>query len=139
MSPASNDFSLLNFDPTTYHPGSDALPPPPYNKIELTALQGTEGQSPAAVYAAGYTNNPLAAPACSRTATPTTLGGHAALQVVQWPAASGYGPPDPYPQVFAYVVLGDGQPLLALSEAYSPGGRPSPTFARMLASLTFTV
>lgn len=137
-SPASNDFYLLNFDPNIYHPGGDALPPPPYTKIELNPLQGTEGQTPAAVYAANYTNNPLAAPACSRTATPTTIGGHAALQVVQWPAASGYGPPITYPQVFAYVVIGNGQPLLSLSEFYSPGGRPSATFARMLASLTFT-
>lgn len=138
-SPASNDFSLLNFDPRTYHPGADALPPPPYTKIEIRPLQGTDGQTPAEAYAAGYPNNPLAAPECSRTTTQTTIGGHDALQVVQWPAASGYGPPTTYPQVFYYVVSGTGQPLLSLSEAYSPGGQPSPTLARMLASLKFSV
>jgi hypothetical protein len=138
-SPASNDFSLLNFDPRTYHPGADALPPPPYTKIEIRPLQGSENQTPPEAYAAGYTNNPLAAPECSRTATQTTIAGHNALQVVQWPAASGYGPPTTFPQVFYYVVVGTGQPLLSLGEAYSPGGQPSPPLARMLASLQFTV
>jgi hypothetical protein len=137
-SPTSNDFYLLNFDPRTYHPGADALPPPPYTKIEIYPLQGTENQTPAEAYAAGYMNNPLAAPECSRTTRQTTVAGHTALQVIQWPAASGYGPPTNYPQVFYYVVIASGQPLLSLSEAYSPGGQPSPTLARMLAGLQFT-
>jgi hypothetical protein len=136
-SPISNDFSLLNFDPQTYHPGGDDLPPPPYTKIEILALPATAGKTPMEVYAAGYTNNPLAAPECSRTVTQTTIAGHAALQIIQWPAASGYGPPTGYPQVFCYVVAGNDRPLLALSEFYSPGGQPSSTFARMIASLTF--
>jgi hypothetical protein len=41
--PTSTDFALLNFDPNTYHPRGDDLSPPPYAKIELTTLQGTEG------------------------------------------------------------------------------------------------
>lgn len=137
-SPSSNDFYLLNFDSRTYHPGGDNLPPPPYNKIEVHSLQTSEGKTPMEVYSAGYTNNPLAAPECSRTTTQTTLAGHAALRIVQWPAASGYGPPTTYPQAFYYVVAGTGQPLLVLAEYYSPNGQPSPTFARMIASLTFT-
>jgi hypothetical protein len=137
-SPTSSNFYLLNFDPRTYHPGGDNLPPPPYTKIEIHSLQTSAGKTPMEFYTANDTNNPLNPPECSRTVTQTTIGGHTALQIVQWPAASGYGPPTTYPQVHYYVATGNGQPLLGLFEYYSPNGQPSPTFAHMIAGLAFT-
>jgi hypothetical protein len=136
VSPATTDFALLNFDPRAYRPNGDALPPAPYSKIEIVVLQGTEGKTPAAFYASNDTPNPLGPPECSRTTASLTLGGHDALRIVQWPAASGYGPPSLYPAVRYYVATGAGRRLLAVSETYSPGGQPSPALARLIASLS---
>lgn len=136
VSPTTTDFALLNFDPRAYRPNGDALPPAPYSKIEIVVLPGTEGKTPAAYYASNDTPNPLGPPECSRTTAPLTLAGHDALRIVQWPEASGYGPPTRYPAIYYYVATGAGRPLLAVSETYSPGGQPSPTFATLVANLT---
>lgn len=136
-SPTTTDFSLLNFNPTTYQPRGDDLPPPPYEKIELEVLPTSTQQSPLDFYHANTDNDPLAPPPCSRTVTPTTVAGHDALQIVQWPFATGNQPPITYPQV-TYYVAGSGGILLGFTEYYSPGGQPSATFARMIASVSFT-
>ncbi|HEV2239108.1 MAG TPA: hypothetical protein VGR57_20805 [Ktedonobacterales bacterium] len=136
VSPTTNAFALLNYDPRTYRPNGDAVAPAPYSKIEIVVLQGTEGKSPAAYYASNDTPNPLGPPECSRTTAALTLAGHDALRIVQWPAASSYGPPTLYPAIHYYIATGAGRPLLAVSETYSPGGQPSPTLATIIASVT---
>jgi hypothetical protein len=136
VSPTTNDFSLLNFDPRVYSYSSGELPPPPYSKIEIIPLQETEGKTPAQFYAANDTANPLGPLECSRTTAPLTLAGHDALRIVQWPVATGHAPPTLYPAVRYYIATGAGRPLLLVGEAYSPGGQPSPALAQLIASLT---
>ena len=136
-SPTQVDFGLWNFNWRMYHPGSDDLLPPPYNKIEIEMVANAQQQTPRQYQSAQMQMpGPLTIPACSQTLRDTTVGGHVALEVIQWPISGYGGPAITYPEV-SYLIS-DGAMLVWAGEYYSPGGVPSPTFARMVASLTFS-
>jgi hypothetical protein len=125
-----SNFYAFNFDPSQFA-GADR-PPPPYNEIEVDALPNPSQQSLTDFYASNR-NSPTGPPPCSVATQQLTVARHPALEVVQTPTANAGPGAITYPTVTVYVA--DGTTILALYEFYSPGGRPSPVFAHMLASL----
>jgi len=132
-SPTANVFQVRNYDSAAF---PAYAPPPPYNGVEISGFPNPDMKSPLDLYLYQRANDELKIPPCSQTTQTTTVGGRAALQIVQWPVATGNAPPILYPQVQYFVA--DGATMLILSEYYSPRGQPSATFARMIASLVVT-
>jgi hypothetical protein len=133
-SATTNVFSVRNYDSAAF---PAAAPPPPYNGVEISGFPNPDQKSPLELYLYQQANAEVKIPPCSQTTQTATVGGRAALQIVQWPGATGSGDgPILYPRVQYFVA--DGTTMLILSEYYSPHGQPSTIFARMIASLTVT-